>query len=365
MLDIIRDWYARNFSDPQAVILALLLLVGFGIVIFLGDILAPALVALVLSYLLEGLVSTLQRWGIPRTLSVIVVLALAIALSLVILFGVLPVLSQQFTQIVREVPGMIATAQEQALRLPELYPEVFTVEQISVLISNVRSELGKFTQNVLEFSIARLGTMVVIGVYAVLVPLMVFFTLKDKDKLLAWFNTFVPRRNELSLQVWREVDQKIANYIRGKFVEITIVWAASYVVFALMDLNYSLLLSFLVGISVIIPYVGAVAVTVPIAIIAFFQWGLSAKFVYLILVYQIIQILDGNVLVPLLFSEVVNLHPLAIIVAVLFFGGVFGIWGVFFAIPLATLAQSVLKAWPRPHATSDPSSDVSSESVKA
>ncbi len=143
------------------------------------------------------------------------------------------------------------------------------------------------------------------------------------------------------------MDHGIANYIRGKFVEIVIVWVSTYAVFAVMGLNFSLLLSFLVGISVIIPFVGAVAVTVPIALIAFFQWGLTANFGYLLLVYQVIQILDGNVLVPLLFSEVVDLHPLAIIVAVLFFGGLFGLWGVFFAIPLATLTQAVLNAWPR------------------
>jgi putative permease len=59
-----------------------------------------------------------------------------------------------------------------------------------------------------------------------------------------------------------------------------------------------------------------------------------------------IQALDGNVLVPLLFSEAVNLHPIAIIVAVLFFGGIWGVWGVFFAIPLATLISAVVTAWP-------------------
>ena len=117
--------------------------------------------------------------------------------------------------------------------------------------------------------------------------------------------------------------------------------------FALMGLNFSLLLSFLVGISVIIPFVGAIAVTFPVALIAYFQWGLDAQFWYLLLAYQIIQILDGNVLVPILFSEVVNLHPVAIIVAVLFFGGLWGVWGVFFAIPLATLVQAVINTWPR------------------
>jgi len=347
MLDIIRDWYNRNFSDPQAVILALMLLSVFGLLWLFGDILAPVVVALVLAYLLEGVVATTERWGVPRTLSVSIVLLLFITVSLLVLFVLLPVLSQQLTQIVREVPGMIAKGQEQLLRLPELYPEVFTVEQINEMIANFGNEMGNIGQDILSFSLARLGTIVVITVYAVLVPFMVFFALKDKDKLLGWANTFVPTRSELSFQVWREVDQKIANYIRGKFVEIVIVWVASYVVFAVMGLNYSLLLSFLVGLSVIIPYVGAVAVTVPIALIAFFQWGFTAKLGYLLFVYQLVQVLDGNVLVPLLFSEVVNLHPLAIIVAVLFFGGLFGLWGVFFAIPLATLIQAVLNAWPR------------------
>lgn len=347
MFDLLRDWYHRNFTDPQAVILAFLLLFLFGLILLFGGILAPALVALVLAYLLEGVVSILQRAGMPRTPSVVLVLLLFIAFSLILMFGVVPVLSQQITQVIRALPNMIVQGQEQLLKLPDKYPEVFTVEQINDLIGTLRAELAQATQDFLEFSFAQVGTLVAIGVYAVLVPLMVFFTLKDKDKLIGWAMGFMPRRSELSFQVWREVDQKIANYIRGKFAEIAIVWLASYLVFALSGLDFSLLLSFLVGISVIVPYIGAVVVTVPIAIIAYFQWGLTAQFWWLMLYYQIIQILDGNALVPLLFSEAVNLHPLAIIISVLFFGGLFGLWGVFFAIPLATLAQTVLKVWPR------------------
>ena len=346
MIDIIRDWYSRNFSDPQAVILALLLVVVFGLVWLFGDILAPVLVALVLAYLLEGVVKTMQRWHVPRTLASVFVLMAFIAVSIVVGLVVVPLLFQQVEQLVRAIPNILARMQEQLLRLPELYPEVFTVSQVNDLIGNLRRELGSATQDVLSFSLAQIGSIVAIAVYAVLVPLMVFFGLKDKDKLLAFFARFIPKRSELSFRVWREVDGKIANYIRGKFVEIVIVWGVTYVAFLLMGLDYSLLLSFLVGISVIVPYIGAVLVTVPIALIGFFQWGLVAKLGYLLLVYQVIQILDGNVLVPLLFSEVVNLHPLAIIVSVLFFGGLFGFWGVFFAIPLATLCQAVMNAWP-------------------
>ncbi len=347
MFDIIRDWYQRNFSDPQAVILMLLLGVVFVVIWLVGDILAPVMVALVLAYLLEGVVAIFERLGVNRTLAVMFVLFVSITIALVIVFGLLPILSNQVTELVRALPQMISSGQEQLMRLPETYPDVFTEKQIVQLISNVRAEVGSFGQDILSFSIARLGTVVVVAIYAVLVPLIVFFALKDKKLILSWASKFVPKRSELSFQVWREVDVKIANYIRGKFVEISIVWVTTYIIFAVMDLNYSLLLSFLVGISVIIPFVGAVAVTVPIALIAFFQWGIGANFWYLLIIYQIIQILDGNVLVPLLFSEVVNLHPLAIIVAVLFFGGLWGIWGVFFAIPLATLIQAVINAWPQ------------------
>lgn len=101
------------------------------------------------------------------------------------------------------------------------------------------------------------------------------------------------------------------------------------------------------GFSVLIPYIGAAAVTVPVAMVALFQWGLTPEFTWLMVAYLVIQALDGNLLVPLLFSEAVNLHPVAIIVAVLVFGGLWGFWGVFFAIPLATLVKAVLNAWPK------------------
>jgi len=147
--------------------------------------------------------------------------------------------------------------------------------------------------------------------------------------------------------VWGDVDSQIGNYIRGKFWEILIVWFFTFICFAYFGMQFSMLLAVLVGVSVLIPYVGAAVVTIPVFLIAWFQWGWSSDFIYVVVAYLTIQALDGNLLVPLLFSEVVNIHPVAIIVAVLFFGGIWGIWGVFFAIPLATLVQAVIVAWPK------------------
>ncbi len=117
--------------------------------------------------------------------------------------------------------------------------------------------------------------------------------------------------------------------------------------FRLLGLQYALLLSVLTGFSVLIPYIGAFAVALPVGIVAFLQWGITPEFWWVVISYGVIQFLDGNLLVPLLFSEAVNLHPVAIIAAVLVFGGLWGFWGVFFAIPLATVIQAILRAWPR------------------
>ena len=83
------------------------------------------------------------------------------------------------------------------------------------------------------------------------------------------------------------------------------------------------------------------------AAVALLQWGVSLDAAIAVGAYLVIHALDGNVLVPLLFSEAVAIHPVAIIVAILFFGGIWGVWGVFFAIPLAVLVKAVITAWPK------------------
>ena len=114
----------------------------------------------------------------------------------------------------------------------------------------------------------------------------------------------------------------------------------------LFDLNYALLLSVLTGLSVIVPYIGATVVTVPVAAVAYVQWGVGSEFYTVMIAYLTLQFIDGNVLVPVIFSEANDLHPVAIIAAVLVFGGIWGLAGVFFAIPLATLIKAIINAWP-------------------
>jgi putative permease len=349
MIKVFRNWVQRYFSDEQAVVLAVLLALGFAIVIGFGGKLAPLLTGVVFAYLLQGMVTRLQRWGVPKAVAVWMVFLLFLG-ALGALFGiVVPLVWRQVTNLLNELPGMLVQWQAQLVHLPEQYPALVSSGQIDRIVASVNGELGQFGQWVLSQSLAGLPVLLTILVYLVLVPILVFFFLMDSDKIIAWLVGRLPRERRMMNEVWTELNQQIANYIRGKAVEILIVGGISYLCFAVLGVNYAALLAVMVGLSVLVPYIGATIATLPIALIGLFQWGLGNEFMVLMIVYAVIQALDGNVLVPILFSEAVNLHPVAIIAAVVIFGGLWGFWGIFFAIPLATLCKAVLNAWPSGH----------------
>lgn len=346
MLNIVRSWVEKYFSDEEAVVLFILLIAGLAVVVLVGGMLAPVIASMVLAFILQGLVSKLVTRGFNETGSILAVYMLFIGLFFAFLFFLLPLVLGQVTALVKEFPRMFSELQSYLKLLPQEYPSLLSEGSVNNLFNQATSEAAKFGQWVVSFSIESFPVFVTVLIYIVLVPILVFFFLKDRKLILNSLAGLLPREKKLMTRVWHEMNMQFANYIRGKVVEILIVGVATYLAFVVMGLNYAVLLGILVGLSVLVPYIGATIVTIPVAMIALFQWGWGSDFFYLMIVYGIIQALDGNVLVPLLFSEVVNLHPVVIIVAVLFFGGIWGLWGVFFAIPLATLLKAVFSAWP-------------------
>jgi len=362
MLNMFREWFKSHFSDPQIVILWVFLIVGFLLIILLGDMLKPVFAGLVIAYLLEGAVNRLQWLKVPRNISVYLTFTVFVFCLLLLVIGLLPLLSRQIAQLIQDLPAMIANGQEELMQLPHKYPELVSESQVQQIIDFLKSELTRLGQSALVYSVASVKNLITILVYLVLVPFLVLFFLKDKELIIQWGKGFLPKNRDLATEVWNEVNLQVANFIRGKLWEIIIVWSATYVIFVILGLNFAMLLSFFVGLSVLVPYIGATVMTLPVALMAFFQWGIGPNFIYTMIAYGIIQLVDGNILVPLLLSEVVNLHPVAIIVAVLVFGGLWGLWGLFFAIPLATLVHAVIKTWfgkrykdesPMPDNTSD------------
>ena len=352
MKEVLTKWYQRYFSEEEAVVLLVMLVAAFVVMLAFGEILAPVFVAVILAYLMQGVANVMRHRGLPAELSVAISTLLFLGGFLAVLFGLAPLVWRQLVALVREAPTMIEAGRQVLVTLPEEYPVFFTQQQVNELTSVIQAEMAAMGQLLVTKGLSSIPSMLALFVYLILIPLMVFFFLKDRDQLIGWFAGFLPAKRPLLDRIWGELNLQFANYARGKGIEILIIGGASYLMFALFSLNYAALLGLLVGLSVIVPYIGATLVTIPVVVVAYAQFGVSPDFYWVVGAYIVIQVLDGNVLVPLLFSEAVNLHPVAIVIAVLFFGGLWGLWGVFFAIPLATLVNAILTAWPSTEALS-------------
>ncbi|NMT63849.1 AI-2E family transporter [Marinobacter orientalis] len=346
MIRILRGLAHKYFSDEEAVILFLLILAGVVFVILFGSMLAPAIAAVIVAFILQGLVTKLNRLGVPEIVSIIGVFLIFLGVLIGFLFGLLPLIWSQVTSLAGEAPRIFREMQSYLEVLPEQYPTLISMEGVNAIYNQVTTEAGRMTQWLVSFSLESIPDLVALLIYMVLLPILVFFFLKDRRILLGAISRMLPSQRPMMLRIWHEVNLQCANYVRGKAVEILIVGGVTYVSFKLLGMPYAALLSLMVGLSVVIPYIGAAVVTIPVGMIALFAFGWGSEFIWVMVVYGVIQALDGNVLVPLLFSEVNNLHPVAIIIAVLFFGGIWGLWGVFFAIPLATMLKAIFSAWP-------------------
>ena len=325
----------------------LVFLVTIPIFALIGWLLAvhfPVLVVgILLAYLMDGIVAQMVAWRVHRTFAISSVMLFTILLILLILLFALPQLTSQIGNLLQNLGGAMPAFQSWADKKLLSLPEWMRVINSQAIVDSALATAGDIAKTMLGSTVASAGNIFSIIIYTVLTPIMVFFLLRDKKILFAWLGRYTPH-SQIFSNLYTNLQEQFGAYVRGKIIEGAIVFAASMVGFSLFGLNYAFLLSVAIGLSVIIPFVGAVAVTFPVLIVAGLQFGISAEFWYVTAFYMMVQILDGQVLVPLLFSEIVHLHPIGLLVALVVFGSIWGMWGVFFAIPLASLIKCFLNA---------------------
>ena len=346
MLDQINSFLKKIFSNEETIVFSFVILCVFLMMTFFGSVLTPFLISIVVAYLLVGVQKKIESFNISSKWALVITFAIFIVTGAAMLVWLLPILYTQLQAFVLDVPELFNNFLEFVSTLPAKFPELVTSEQITVFFQAVSSELSSITQNIVKSSIAGIQSTITILLYIILFPILVFFFLFDRENIMNGLSKLLPGNREMFSNIWTEMDMQLSNYVRGKTTEIFVVGLCAAIIFSLVGLKYSALLSVLVGLSVVIPYVGAFLVTVPVVIVGLLQFGLTSEFYILITLYLLLQILDGNLLVPIIFSDAVKLHPVAIILAVFIFGSMFGFWGVFFAIPMATFIKAVWNAWP-------------------
>ena len=342
MSDFFNKFFERFFSNEESVYFAILLVSSFVFILLFGNVLLPVFISLVIAFLLNGLMVTLISFNFSRRISISITLLIFFSFYMS-LFTALPSLGAQINNLLQNLPTIVASFQETLSNMNN-----FSEADVELIFSNLSSQISNLLSSALGQLAGTVSLMFNAILYAIMIPLMVFFFLKDKEELLPLASVVLPKDNDFMRTVFTEMNGQLYNYVTGKFIEMLIVATASYIVFASLGLPYAVLIAILVGLSVIIPIFGAILVTIPVVLIGLYEWGLTENFYWLLGLYLVIQMLDGNVLVPLLFSNRNNLHPVVIIIAVLFFGGIWGFWGLFFAIPLATFIKAIINSWPEP-----------------
>ena len=346
MLEEFNKVFKKIFSNEETIIFSFALLVFFIVISFFGSVLTPFIISIIVAYLLVGMQKKIQSYNISEKVSLVITFSIFIVTGATLVIWLVPLLYTQLQAFVLDVPNLINNFRDFISELPSKFPDLVSSDQITIFFQAVSEEISAIAQNIVKTSISSIQSAITVLLYIILFPILVYFFLFDRKNIIDGCLKVIPGRRKMFTSIWAEMDIQLSNYVRGKTIEIFIVGIAAAIIFSSLGLRYSALLSVLVGLSVIIPYVGAFLVTIPVVVVGLIQFGLGTQFTILISLYLLLQALDGNLLVPIIFSETVKLHPVIIILAVFIFGSMFGFWGVFFSIPIATFIKAVWNAWP-------------------
>ncbi len=306
----------------------------------LRDILTLLIIAALLAYILDPVVSYLEARGLSRSyatfiifLTIIAIIGIGGWLFLPGLFNELLTLQSNMTP--GDGGGFIKSI------------EIFFQKHLSFIDIkefDLQGKISSLLNSISEQMLVLLGSLVSLVSTLVIIPFVVFFLLRDGRKMKKIFIEYIPNRYfEMTLNFLHKVDQQLGSYLRGQFTESFVVGLLSVIALWILDVKYFTLIGIFAGLANMIPYVGPVAGAVPAIIVVIANNGDTTMILYVILAFAIVQIIDNILLQPLVMSKSVNLHPLAIVLAILVAGKFFGLMGMLLAVP----ATGVIKVTSR------------------
>jgi len=308
-----------------------------GVYRFLKAVLVPFIVALMISYVLNPIVSLLNRRKVPRTVAVLLIYAVFILSATVVLMNLIPMFVQQLNELNEHLPEFTTRAQSL----------IVTLNQNDLLPGSIRLGINNaiyHAEQQLAESIAgyinRIGTTINVVFIAFVIPFLAFYIMKDFQLIEKTVLTFVPTKHKRrTIRLVTDIDKALGNYIRGQFLVCVIIGLFAYIGYWLIGIPYPLLLAALVGVFNIIPYLGPFFGAAPALIVAS---TISFKMVLLVVVVNTAcQVLEGNVVSPQVVGRSLHMHPLMIIFALLVGGELGGVVGLILAVPMFAVGKVI------------------------
>ena len=310
------------------------------------SVLLPFIVGIAIAYLLNPSVNALGRAGVSRSIVTVIILSVFFMLVAAFLALVTPIAVRQGMELADSLPSyidrLIAFLSPYADQLASALGQGETLDLRSLLQSHLgtATSIGK---TVITTMLSGLGAggQAVTGVLSLLIitPLVAFFAIKDWPHITSWVEDLFPRPHKKTiLGLLKEMDQKLSGFVRGQLT-VALVLAIFYAAaLTLAGLNYGLVVGFLIGVLSIIPMIGSVVGLLLGAVLAWVQMG-DLGFVGIIAaIFLFGQFVEGNIIAPKLIGKSVGMHPVWIFFALIAGGSLFGILGMFLAVPVAAVA---------------------------
>lgn len=334
-------------SDLHTLVLLGLAVAGGLLLYLLSPILAPFLLAAILAYISDPLVTKLQGRRVPRALGTVIVLLCLFAMVVALFLILLPLVIKESTLLAERMPGFIERINSELL--PWLREKTGLAIQLdSATVRKLITDGVKNSEGLPEkiLSSLTLGGMAIVGFFAnlVLVPVVLFYLLRDWPILVERIDQLVPRRwHERISTLAREVDAVLAEFLRGQLSVMLLMSFYYCIALWIAGLEFALPIGVVTGILVFVPYLGVTIGLVLATIAAVMQFGSIAGAIPVWIAIGVGQVLEGFVVTPWLVGDRIGLHPLAVIFALLAFGQLFGFFGVLLALP----ASAALLVWLR------------------
>ena len=313
----------------------------------LGPILAPFMFAAILAYICDPLVDRLQRRRVPRTLATLIVLLLLIGLFVLLMLIMVPLFQKEAALLTERLPGYITALNEKLI--PWLNAKLGL--KLDLDFQGFKQNITEYVQGTdglasKVFSSLKIGGMVLVGflVNMILVPVVLFYLLRDWDKLVEKIDHLIPRRwHDRVTTIAREIDAVLSEFLRGQ-ISVMLLMSVFYVLgLWLAALEFALPIGIITGMLVFVPYVGMITGLLLASLAALMQFQSLPGMVWVWVVFVVGQLLEGMVVTPWLVGDRIGLHPVAVIFALLAFGQIFGFFGVLLALPVSAALLVALR----------------------
>ena len=328
-------------KNQQVIFLMSVLLLGFLALWVMGNLSAPILTSIVLAFLFRPMHVYFTKIGIPERLSVFITFLIAVLLATIFLLIFIPLFINEANRYLSDLPSLSNVTEPIINFLRQVNAPNESIEVARSFLSDITG----FATDAVSFGISRIQDTATLFLSIILVPIFLFFWLWDTDTLSSGFSKLVPKKRKFLSRVWSETNVNFQSYFKAKFIEVIVVAFFGSLMFWLLGVNSPVLLGVTFGLSQLIPFFGPVFMTFPVAIVSLAQFGLDPYVLFVLFCYAMLQNIDGNIFLPFLMSGVVKLPAVVVLLSVFLFGAIFGIWGVFFAVPLASFIKSLMDNW--------------------